>query len=597
MLAVAFLDRQTDALGSEWRPPTVAAAVVLPHVQQVLTPTSKQRTWKEFGDKLEKDSKGNQKLFYRVLKNLRKKDNTDAVTITNEHGDLLTEENQIMDRWKNYFEMLLNPQLNTTSKKSHRVERYIKIYITKGEIIETIKKIKNCKAAGWDKISGEMLKHMGDWGAQVLVKLLNLILQQGNKLPKDWTIGMIVPIHKKGDKKECNNYRGITLLPAVLKIYEQILEQKLRKIIEPTLEETQSGFRKGRSTQDHIFTIKNIIGKAMSANKTLYMAFLDLEKAFDRVPRAKIWNSLQNRKVNYQLIEAVRNLYENTENCVIYQNMKSEMFNTNEGVRQGGSLSPLLFIIYMDDIIKETRRKTKPFRVGYRKLKEVEIRECAFADDVVLMANNERTLQDNLIIWNDALERNGMKLNKDKTKVMAVTKEKTQMNIQVEGVKIEQVQVFNYLGIAIEESGRNEIEIAERVKKTNNVYFALNKGFINKKEISRNTKMKVYKTIYRPILTYGSESWVLSKRQKSTIQAAEMKYLRRVKGVTRMDKIRNERIREELEIQPITEFIEQRQLSWWGHVQRLKDNIPVKQIYETKTPIVKRRGRPKETCQ
>ena len=178
---------------------------------------------------------------------------------------------------------------------------------------------------------------------------------------------------------------------------------------------------------------------------------------------------------------------------------------------------------------------------------------------------------------------------------MTVSRERTPIDIRIEGVRIEQVQTFQYLGIMIEETGKIDMEIAERIKKTNNLYYTLNKGFINKKEISRQTKMKVYKTIYRPILTYGCESWVLSQQQKSNIQAVEMKYLRRVKEITRRDRIRNDRIREELEINSISDFIEQRQLSWWGHLQRLRDDIPVKRKWETKVQATKRKGRPRET--
>ena len=368
---------------------------------------SKKQTWKEFGEKLEQDSVGNQKLFYNILKTLRKKRNSDIIAIKNEKGEMLTEEKQIMERWKNYFEKLLNPQrtqnteLSKTERRHEEDER--EIFITKGEVQDAIKKLKNGKAAGFDRITAEMLKHIGDWGTQLLVKLYNKTIQLG--IPKEWTIGMIVPIYKKGDKKDCHNYRGITLLSVVFKVYEQIIEHKLRKIIEPTLEETQSGFRRGRSTQDHVFTIKNIINKTLSTNKTTYMGFLDLEKAFDSVPRTKIWESLEKRKVGSNLMMIVKNLYEETNNCIIFRNMRSQIFSTKEGVRQGGGLSPLLFITVMDDNIKECKQRTKATIVGYRNLKTVEITECAFADDIVLIANSERNLQENLTVWSEVLKK------------------------------------------------------------------------------------------------------------------------------------------------------------------------------------------------
>lgn len=275
--------------------------------------------------------------------------------------------------------------------------------------------------------------------------------------------------------------------------------------------------------------------------------------------------------------------------------MKSSMFRTTEGVRQGGGLSPLLFITFMDDIIKETRSKTNPMFVGYRQLNRVEITECAFADDVLIIANNEKSLKQNIEVWNHALEKKGMKLNKTKTKVMMVAKEKEEINICIEGTKLEQVDTFQYLGIMLEEKGDLNMEINNRIEKTNKLYYAMNKGFLSKREIGRETKMKVFKTIYRPVLTYACESWVLTTRQKSKLQATEMKYLRRVKGVTRLDRLRNEEIRKELEINSIHDFIEQRQLSWWGHLQRMGDRIPVKRVWEARSQGRGTRGRPKET--
>ncbi|KAJ8937082.1 hypothetical protein NQ318_017671 [Aromia moschata] len=107
--------------------------------------------------------------------------------------------------------------------------------------------------------------------------------------------------------------------------------------------------------------------------------------------------------------------------------------------------------------------------------------------------------------------------------------------------------------------------------------------------------MRIYKAVYRPILTYGCESWVLNKKEKVRIGAMEMKYLRKVKGVNRLQRHRNEDIRRELEIQPITEYIEKRQLEWWGHLMRLPNNTPTRKIWEARSYGKRKRGRPEET--
>lgn len=408
-------------------------------------------------------------------------------------------------------------------------------------------------------------------------------------------MGQIVPIYKKGDNKQCGNYRGITLLSIPLKVYEQIIETKLRREIEPTLIETQSGFRKGRSVQDHIFTLKEILSMRLQHNKKTFLAFLDLQKAFDKVPREKVWESLNNRGINPKLSRVIKSLYTCTRNYIISNNNRSEEFETKEGLRQGGVMSPVLFVLFMDEIIRKCHLTSKKLHVGYRNLQPVYVTECAFADDVVIIAGKEDDLQTNLNIWNSTLSENGMEINTEKTKILVVAKEPQNADIRINGRQIQQTQKLNYLGVTFDDQGKQETDITERIEKSNKLYHAMNKNFISKREVTQKTKLSVYKTIFRPTLTYGSESWVLTKRMKSKLEAVEMKYLRKVKGVTLRDRVRSATIREELEVIPVTEFIEKRQLSWWGHLQRMDHNRPVRQVWESRALGKRSRGRPTET--
>lgn len=556
----------------------------------------KRNKWKEFGEKMERDSKGNQKLFYKTLKTLREDKKTDTKYIKDKTGEILKKDKEIMKRWREYFQELLvaKERVEENNEQCEITEDSNREYITLNELQETIRQLKNGKAAGYDKITGEMLKNMGEKGAEMLLEIYNKAWKE-EQFPSDWEKALIVPIYKKGDNKDCNNYRGITLLCTAMKVLETIIDKKIRPILDNTLEESQSGFRKGRSAQDHIFTIKQIIEKRTQQQKKTYLAFIDLEKAFDRVPREKLWNILENRGVEHKTIRIIQKIYKNNKNKVISHNRSSEEFITCEGLRQGGGLSPLLFITFMDEIIKECSRTTKKLHVGYKNMQRVDISEGAFADDVVIVTENEKHLQKNLDIWNTTLNRNGMKMNKNKTKVMIIGNNAEEMKIQIESSNIEQVKTFKYLGIEIEENGNQEAEINNRIEKTLKLYYTMNKKFINKPEISRKTKINIFKTIYRPILTFGCESWVLNKQQKSKIQAVEMKYLRRTRGVTKKDKIRNTKIRDDLELESTLEFIEKRQLSWWGHLHRMDQRRPVKRIWEAKSQTRRRRGRPRLT--
>lgn len=142
-----------------------------------------------------------------------------------------------------------------------------------------------------------MIKHIGQKGRELMLKIYNRIWIE-EEIPNDWKKALIVPIYKnKGNKKDCNNYRGISLISNAMKILEQIIDKRLRATLENTLYESQSGFRQGRSIQDQIFSMKQLIQKASTEQKKVYLAFIDVEKAFDKVPREKLWNILREREL------------------------------------------------------------------------------------------------------------------------------------------------------------------------------------------------------------------------------------------------------------------------------------------------------------
>ena len=118
------------------------------------------------------------------------------------------------------------------------------------------------------------------------------------KTPRDWQTGVIIPIFKKGDRKQCTSYKGISLPSLSGKVYAKCLERKCREIVESKLEDGQCGFRPGRSTTNQIFTLKQIFEKSLEYGKDLFACFVDLEKAYDRIPWDKLWKVLQEYRVN-----------------------------------------------------------------------------------------------------------------------------------------------------------------------------------------------------------------------------------------------------------------------------------------------------------
>ncbi|KAI5754287.1 hypothetical protein M8J77_007444 [Diaphorina citri] len=450
------------------------------------------------------------------------------------------------------------------------------------------------KAPGADNITPEMIKYMGSAGESLLLKVLNLSWE--NKvIPKDWELATIIPIHKKGDNRECSNHRGISLLSIPGKIYSRILEMRLRESTENELEESQCGFRKGRSTQDLLFTLRQISEKAIQLDSQLHCAFIDLEKAFDKAPWHVLWDILDRKRVQPDLVQAIKSFYKSCRNQVRTCGALSKEFETYCGVRQGDIISPYLFVLLIDDVIKSCKERTKKHSIGYWKLQPIYITDLAFADDLAILAKNETNLQHNLNVWNEEMTRRGMVINVKKTKSMVISRNPIQHHVHLNNQPIEQVNVFKYLGALISADGTIDAEINGRVANATKCFHSLRRGFINKQEVGKQTKVTVFKTVYRPTLTYSAESWTLTSKHKSRLQATEMKYLRRVEGKTRKDRIRNTSIRSSLNIDPMQTFIQEAQLRWFGHMMRMPDQRYPKLAYLAKPEGRRPRGRPRCT--
>ena len=215
-----------------------------------------------------------------------------------------------------------------------------------------------------------------------------------------------------------------------------------------------------------------------------------------------------------------------------------------------------------------------------------------YADDVALVAEGEELLQNCVTEWCSKLEKYGLKMNTIKSEVMVLSKLKRSCNIQVGGVKLKEVDSFKYLGVNFNNTAIMEKELDARLAK-----YSKNVGLLypllKERDIPIKVKVTIYKTVLRPILTYGCEAWVLIKRLKSKIQAAEMRVLRLIYGVTLREKIRSEVIREKLKVESVLDFIERSQLRWYGHVKRMDATRYPRKYLDWKPTGKRSRGRPR----
>lgn len=319
--------------------------------------------------------------------------------------------------------------------------------------------------------------------------------------------------------------------------------------------------------------------------KEIYVAFIDLEKAFDAVPRAMLWEALEDEYygIGQKLVRVIKSLYIKCQSKVRSTGGESDWFEVRSGVSQGGVISPLLFVLCMDRCMR---------KIGIMNEEELGI-TLAYADDVAVVTTEEEALQRALNRWNEILSEDGMKINKTKTEVMMLARNRREIEIEIEQVRLKTVCTFKYLGVTMNDTADPSKEIDSRID-----IYSRNVGILypllKEPQIPPKVKVLIYSTILRPLLTYGSETWTMTTTTSSRIEAAEMRVLRLIKGVTRMDRMKSAAIREELNVELILKFVERQRLRWYGHLRRMEGNRFPARFYhwqpEGRRPV----GRPKK---
>ncbi|CAF3219623.1 unnamed protein product [Rotaria sp. Silwood2] len=222
-----------------------------------LVAEAKEKSWEDFGHQLEDNHYAANKLFWQTIRRLRKGGQKSTRSVKDSSGRLLIREEDILNRWKEYFADLYNSpsEKHTKSSELRLNESDESNDISLAEVTTAIKSLKAGKAAGVDEMRPETLKSLTSGDIRWLTRICQVVWKTG-KAPADWQTGIVVPIFKKGDQKECSSYRGITLLSLPGKLFARVIERRCREVVEPQIQEIQCGFRSGRGTMDQIFTLQ-----------------------------------------------------------------------------------------------------------------------------------------------------------------------------------------------------------------------------------------------------------------------------------------------------------------------------------------------------
>lgn len=495
------------------------------------------------------------------------------------------------DEWKEYFQDLMQEHrdqykqsINLGQQVSGDIED-----ITIDEIRNSLRNMKNNKAPGPGGIPIELIKHSPIQVIEVLKEIFNDCIYGKSAVPSKWKYAWIVPLYKKGDRKKCNNYRGISVTSSVGRLYGRLLKARIER--EWTDIEEQSGFRAGRSCTDNVFCLRNLIEKRHARNLETHLIFVDLQKAYDSVPRQNLIKVLEKTLINGHYVEAVKHLYLNNRSAVKLKKEISAEFQTSKGLLQGCCLSPTLFKIYISYALQEWTKKCSQMGI---QIDDSYLYTLLFADDQVIIAADTddasymtRKLEEEFNKW-------GLEINFGKTEYLVIGAEGE--NLDINGRNVKNCNEFRYLGSIFSKDPNCEKDITHKINQGRNAINQLN-GLWWSKGIQRDTKKRIYRTIVEGITLYNSETWDMNRRNERRLQAVEMDAMRRSCGVSRLEHIPNTNIKDRMNMEgDIVDRIEGKRLTWYGHLKRMSENRwPIKIWNWTPSERHRRRGRPRRT--
>ena len=359
--------------------------------------------------------------------------------------------------------------------------------------------------------------------------LFNAFIQHAY-VPQDFLNGVITPLIKdsEGDHSSVGNYRGLTLGVVFSFLFEHALLMKIGHLL--STDSLQFGYKKRHSCSHAIFTLQSCVEYFNNRGSSVYAAFLDCTKGFDKINHDGLFIKLINRKVPLCILNLIIYWYSNLTSIVKWNGVFSRAFSVGSGVRQGGVLSPHLFAIYLDDLISILRK----LKIGCHIL-DVFISAIAYADDICLLAPCRSALQTLL----DACENYGklwcLSYNPSKSKTMFFGRQRSAVPFKMYGSNLDYVESYKYLGVDVVAGESLTFSTAKPLMKFRcSANTVLNARF----KPSERVLMKILFTVCVPNLTYAGETLNYSSRQIGPLDVALNDCIRKIFSYQRWESVR-----------------------------------------------------------
>jgi hypothetical protein len=546
------------------------------------------------------------KAMYSLMKEIYGPKPSNITPLKSKDGTTLIRDSKgIMNRWQEHYQDLFhNPsvvdQTVIESLPQFDVVTEMDDAPSIEEVTTSLKQMNTGKAPGLDGIPTEVLMCGGE---KIEQALLDIYLGVWNDIPvpQVWIDAILVSLHKgKGTTDTCGNFRGISLLVHVGKIFTRLLLNRLITYICPRIiPESQCGFRSGRGTIDMIFAARQIQEKCIEQRVDLYQVFIDLTKAFDTINRDALWRILAKLGCPPGFVDKFRQLHDNMKAWVNVNGSLSEPVNVDNGVKQGDIPAPTLFSIYFSVVLCSAfencdlgiyvryRTTGKLFNIRRFDSKTKTfvslIRDLLYADDCDLVTHSEADMQTLMNLLSSACKTFGLTISLEKTKVMftpAPGNNYVEPNIIVDGVRLGVVDKFVYLGSTISRTGSLDEELNLRIQKASVAFGKLQDRVWSQHGIQLDTKIEVYNACVLTALLYASETWTVYRRHIKTLERFHQNCLRQILGVKWTSFTPDTSVLEQSGCLSIEAHLIKSHMRWVGHVVRLEERrIPKQLLY------------------
>lgn len=352
------------------------------------------------------------------------------------------------------------------------------------------------KSSGPDDIPNEFLMRYAEWCSKYLYCLFEKSLREGS-VPDDWKCARVVPIHKSGSTDDTTNYRPISLLCTVNKLLEHIVHNHISSFLETTnvICSEQHGFRRKLSTTTQLTETVHYFSEIINKRGQTDVIFLDFSKAFDRVSHPKLLVKLSKLLPNGKVLRWIKDYLCNRKQLVEVKKERSSLLPVHSGVPQGSVLGPLLFLVYINDVVKDN------ININFR----------LFADDLVIFSEikngaDQANLNLSLKKISDWCQTWQMQLNLEKCVSMTITRKKSPLvfSYSLNNSALQQVSSFKYLGVTISSDLRWNAHIDSLCQKAMFKLWYLKR---NLRHSTSATKLIAYKSLIRPLLEYADIIW------------------------------------------------------------------------------------------